>query len=137
MTQGIDKRLLIMTITTIMLNHVGLERRISRKELWVLLRIYFPELTDRMMRKTIEEDCERVCSSLGGYYIAATKQEVDKADEFLRSYIKAASKRISRRWRAYPEFYGEQIDLPILYARQENDGKHIFVNMKKALEEKP
>lgn len=99
------------TIETVMLDHVGIQKPISKKGLLVILRMIWPEepYLERKMRKVIESEKlkihgreEKACSVGKGYFIPASPEDARKAALFLTSYMAALSRRRKAIVDTYP-----------------------------------
>jgi hypothetical protein len=94
-------------------SHKGSSRAIKREHLLDYLRCTgFPDLDDREMRECVEDHLPRVCSSAKGYYIAADGREKRMAAGYFRKKAFGCLARAQRIEDAYPEFSGEQQELP-------------------------
>ncbi len=96
-------------LTRLQVHHRGKENAVKRKDLLAWLRQYWPDLTDRDMRRMREElRAKGVCSGPTGYFIAETKAEVDEAIEYYRKYAMSLLQAKKEIEAAYPEYYGDK-----------------------------
>jgi hypothetical protein len=72
----IDQRF-INTVYHIMQSHQGVDNRIGRTELLYRVRRYYPSASDRQVRDALAQTPVISSSGIGGYWLPATRDEVD------------------------------------------------------------
>jgi hypothetical protein len=90
----------IRVILAIMANHIGRENRISRGQLLVKVRWYYPTAYDRQIREALAQTPVISSSGSGGYWLPANREEV----EAYLSELSSRQARIAERKRIISEW---------------------------------
>jgi len=99
---------IVSIIQTTMTQHVGADRAIGRAALLAEIHRYEPLISDRMMRRIIEEHLPHLCfSPKGGYFTSASKEEAEKVAKSLEHYIRGLAMRRRAVLSKWPDEEGQ------------------------------
>ena len=84
-----------LILNLIKFNHRGKNKAIKRRELLLYCRQIDPSLSDRELRRIVEELSE-ICTSPKGYFMPENMKEVDETIEYLRKKALALLQRAKR-----------------------------------------
>lgn len=75
--------------------HRGRENAIRRRKLLLYCRQFDPELTDRELRRIVE-DLPQICTGSKGYFMPESYEEVEDTVEYLRKKALAMLRRAKK-----------------------------------------
>lgn len=100
----------IQTVLAIMASHVGRENRISRPQLLMKVRRFYPTAYDRQLRDALAQTPVISSSGSGGYWLPANRKEVDA----YLSELSSRQARIAERKRIISDWITRQSE-PIVH----------------------